>query len=760
MAVISKDSIIIELDIQGQAKVAEMEGQLSKLESKTNTTKGKFSDMSGSISKASDQIKNKITQAFPEAEGAINRVSGAIGGLKSSGEKGAGGIFTLGNALKLLGGGVIGIVIAAIGALTSYLSKLDPVVDRIQQLVGGASAAFFTFGQRVAELGGGLGDIFSGDVKAGIDRIKNSVLGLGDALSDSAKRGVSLVARLQEIQDFEEITSIRVAERETQIAGLRARFKKSELDDKEKLAKQIKTIDEQNLRDEKATLELKTNLLIDNLANQGVILTKAEKARLRALGESGGQLIQDLLNNEKRSKFDKKYYEDYLQLALKKEQVEKKSISTQEKFSEDLADIQRTRIEKQKKAQEEAAKAEAKRLEDIAKLRQQLVEDNINLLENEYEREEAILSNKFLNQFTQIKAVNTKTVEEEKLKNELLKTEEKLYLTDLDRLRAKYHEKRIKEAKELLTVELSGRRDPFQAQNEAAFKQAKKLADDFNKLRAEDALSFQDWESRKGKIREEAARATAENTIELYQNLSQARIDNIDAEINAQESKINRFKELAEFGTSEQLQLEEDRLARLQAARQKEVEKQRQLAAVQIAINQAVTISEGVKLAITAFGKGDILSGVLTTLAALSSVAILTQQISSSFGSLPAFKGGTDYVQGQGTETSDSILARLSKGERVVPAHENKELRSIGVISNQDLVRYAKIGRALGDRNDIQPQQGKDYTDALNNLVAENRLMRKKLENLEIHMGISSEGVYGLITSMSERSNKLQKLKD
>lgn len=117
-------------------------------------------------------------------------------------------------------------------------------------------------------------------------------------------------------------------------------------------------------------------------------------------------------------------------------------------------------------------------------------------------------------------------------------------------------------------------------------------------------------------------------------------------------------------------------------------------------------------------------------------------------------------MNGQGTETSDSILARLSKGERVVPAHENKELRTNGIITTKDLVRYAKIGRALGDRNDIVPQSGKDYTDALNNLVAENRLMRKKLENLEIHMGISSEGVYGLITSMAERSNKLQKLKD
>lgn len=52
-------------------------------------------------------------------------------------------------------------------------------------------------------------------------------------------------------------------------------------------------------------------------------------------------------------------------------------------------------------------------------------------------------------------------------------------------------------------------------------------------------------------------------------------------------------------------------------------------------------------------------------------IAIISQQ------QFPAYAKGTEYVEGAGTGTSDSIIARLSVGERVVPASINKMLGGV-----------------------------------------------------------------------------------
>ena len=60
----------------------------------------------------------------------------------------------------------------------------------------------------------------------------------------------------------------------------------------------------------------------------------------------------------------------------------------------------------------------------------------------------------------------------------------------------------------------------------------------------------------------------------------------------------------------------------------------------------------------------------------------------------PSYATGTEYINGPGTGTSDSIWARVSKGERIVPAAINAEL---GGISNVDLpkLNYAAVMNAM-----------------------------------------------------------------
>jgi hypothetical protein len=65
----------------------------------------------------------------------------------------------------------------------------------------------------------------------------------------------------------------------------------------------------------------------------------------------------------------------------------------------------------------------------------------------------------------------------------------------------------------------------------------------------------------------------------------------------------------------------------------------------------------------------------------IATAAVLTGLVKGMFAGIKAqvqnFADGTEYVNGPGTERSDSIPARLSKGERIVPAAINKQLMGI-----------------------------------------------------------------------------------
>jgi len=79
--------------------------------------------------------------------------------------------------------------------------------------------------------------------------------------------------------------------------------------------------------------------------------------------------------------------------------------------------------------------------------------------------------------------------------------------------------------------------------------------------------------------------------------------------------------------------------------------------------------------------------------AGIPAATILTALVKGVFAGLRSrinsFAEGTEYVNGPGTETSDSIQANLSKGERVIPAHINKQLAGI---SNKALPMVINAG--------------------------------------------------------------------
>jgi len=75
-------------------------------------------------------------------------------------------------------------------------------------------------------------------------------------------------------------------------------------------------------------------------------------------------------------------------------------------------------------------------------------------------------------------------------------------------------------------------------------------------------------------------------------------------------------------------------------------------------------------------------------LAALVASTLIAQIGFIAAQEMPAFAKGTEFVEGPGTGTSDSVVARLSRGERVVPAKQNEVLTRLN-ISNEDLPKMA-----------------------------------------------------------------------
>jgi tape measure domain-containing protein len=76
--------------------------------------------------------------------------------------------------------------------------------------------------------------------------------------------------------------------------------------------------------------------------------------------------------------------------------------------------------------------------------------------------------------------------------------------------------------------------------------------------------------------------------------------------------------------------------------------------------------------------------GTAPILAALVGSTLVAQLGFIAAQPMPEFAKGTEYVEGAGTGTSDSIMARLSKGERVMTARQNKPLLDMG-IKNDDI---------------------------------------------------------------------------
>ena len=201
-------------------------------------------------------------------------------------------------------------------------------------------------------------------------------------------------------------------------------------------------------------------------------------------------------------------------------------------------------------------------------------------------------------------------------------------------------------------------------------------------------------------LRDSLANASA-IAIDSINTILEAQEKATERGIELQKERVDAARELAREGSEEQLKIETDRLNELQDLQERAARRRQQLAALEIAANQAVAISNSI-VAITEQAKLPFPANVVaigaTSIALGLQLAAATQSISSAFGSIPAFKDGIDLFRGEGTNTSDSNLVRISNNEGVIDAKTNL-LRLRAGLDNKTLRQISEqgLGRRLSD---------------------------------------------------------------
>lgn len=241
-------------------------------------------------------------------------------------------------------------------------------------------------------------------------------------------------------------------------------------------------------------------------------------------------------------------------------------------------------------------------------------------------------------------------------------------------------------------------------------------------------------------------------------NFIQQQLDAIDKRLDAQQKRVDNAREQANNGNAKFYELEQDRLERLQATREKIAQREESLKRLQIVTNQALAISNSIVAITNAAAQGGIAAPVViatNTIAILTALATLKGAFSQQ-----AFAEGTSYVDSPNApQGKDTIPAWLDRGERVIPTRLNKKYWSVLEEIQNDTPKARQLlnGKVLG--NSIIQAKVIEYSN--NNVVREIKDLKSVISNLTApatKVSIDEKGIFAIQERQINRLNKARKL--
>ena len=241
---------------------------------------------------------------------------------------------------------------------------------------------------------------------------------------------------------------------------------------------------------------------------------------------------------------------------------------------------------------------------------------------------------------------------------------------------------RIKLLESLKLVATNSNDKAAEAELNKQIEQAKLQVIELNKINTDGAKQNADRTKAEQKQKEEddkeardKEKELIEQTAQLIQGVSdnvfnvlnaqvQAYIAGLDKAIDKSKSALDEIRSNSENYNARQLEIEKERLEKLEAERARAVEREKNLASVQLAINAAIAISK-------AAAEGGAAAPITIALTLASLIAGLAQ---ARVAAGNAFFHGVEYLErGQNKSGRDTIPAMLNEGERVITTDTNNK---------------------------------------------------------------------------------------
>lgn len=356
------------------AQKTELTAKLKQLESATGDNRRNVGNYTQSILEASKSM-GVFGGTFGNAIGTLQSAKQGLEGVKAGFEASKGGATGFAGAMNVVKSAIaatgIGLLIIALGLLVSWLSKIDPVVDRAQQIFAGFGAAIdvvkstilrFVDGiKSVGDLMGKLGSIIANP----IDSFKQ----LAGSMAEAAVEAARLKEAQQDLADAQQVQEVMTARANQQIKELILQSKNRSTSEKERqelLAKAAKLDQEEYDRRSRLAEE-------DLRINEAAIKTKADlnAQEIANLKQKGIEYAVELLNQGKLTQEDVDAYKKAL---LTKIAILDESTARQEKIQNQSDALEEKRIAKAQAAAKAAEEAEKKRQAEAKKKQEAILQ--------------------------------------------------------------------------------------------------------------------------------------------------------------------------------------------------------------------------------------------------------------------------------------------------------------------------------------------------------------------------------------------------
>ena len=253
---------------------------------------------------------------------------------------------------------------------------------------------------------------------------------------------------------------------------------------------------------------------------------------------------------------------------------------------------------------------------------------------------------------------------------------------------------------------------------------------------------------------------------EFLDTILQQRVDNLAAQEAAQQSNLDTALSRAADGNAKQVQLETERLNKIQEERAEAVEAQRALAAIEIITAQTTAAANTIK-AISGAASLPFpanLVAVPLTVGLLAQIGTAVAAVNGAFNGIPGLYEGTEYSVADTlgrTGVKDGHFVRIDDEERVLRPDLNRKVKGM---SSDELVENALKGQHVTDyqvplsQSILITQPYRMPQEVLNGSVERTLNNQANAELLQAHRALISE-MKGVKKEQEIMTSALSKLK-